>query len=246
MSKTAKTAAATAVAILTTPAQAIAHAEQARKGERMHATPPTRAAVPMPDSKVSKVVTIGLVGQSNTDTKKANDSAAKALGTALADVLIADIERDDVRGKPWLVKIAELSHPGRVAFRSKLDAFWKGWTDEARQWKDTEQHALYVARNKAKAPRVSEARKFSEAIDAGYPFDPDMGYTETIAAARCFLQAEASMTPEGVTPVSPTRRRGRPATPTREKAKNYLEKLDLSPKDWNTLAEFCLTLAKGE
>lgn len=176
-------------------------------------------------------------------------SGSEAKGSALATTMIAEIKAQCGVLKRFLVNIRDLDHAGRKAFRVTVSAYLKKMRATVTTMEDTPQHATYAATARSAGVRMSEAVTFSKACDVGY--NPDMAegsYHWHVSEARKFLAAEAAgqtdVDGNTVTPIGPTRRRGRQATPFIDKVKNLVTKESPSIESLKNAAEMLATMVQ--
>lgn len=150
----------------------------------------------------------------NVEVGKAVKSGSEAVGKAVAAQLIKMVADQGNKLKGLFVKIAEIDQAGRTAFRVEMRKWLQERRDEVRASKDTPAYDLMKRALNSEGVRVSEATKFSEAIDAGYDPHWDDPYHALVSEARIFLSAKAGRTDEAGNPITgagPTRKRGRTA-----------------------------------
>lgn len=179
------------------------------------------------------------IGKPNPSTEAANKKAGAAKGAALAERVIKIINEQAVSLTRVLKNICELTQEGRTEFRSflKADLNWKkeqlSYLEEG-----TGDYEIFRRAVASANTRVSELIQFSIAVDRGFAFDEDKNFHSSISEARMFNEGSADNGNTG-----PTRRRGRPATPTLDKLKKWL-KDNVKPEEVSSVAEFVETWAK--
>ena len=156
-------------------------------------------------------------------------SGSEAKGEAIASQLIAEVKAQGGILKRYLINIRDLDQVGRRAFRVAVSAFLKKMRATVTTMEGTPEHATYAATARSAGVRMSEAVTFSKACDAGYNPDMEEGtYHWHVSEARKFLAAEAAgqtdVDGNTVTPIGPTRKRGRQPTPFIDKVKNLVTK----------------------
>lgn len=166
------------------------------------------------------------VQSGHADPKSAADSGMEARGSALARTFLAEVRHQSGILARYLAEIAALDQTGRRQFRVDITAHLNQMREHVKANPDNP--VFQKAFNSAQV-RISEARTFSKAIDAGMEFDASQPYHALIAAARLTLESSSA--------TGPTQRRGRPAKPLLDKFKAWLEK-NASPEDLSQLKEF--------
>ena len=164
------------------------------------------------------------VSKSSINVEAANKKADGAKGKAVAEVLIKELYKQEIKLVRFLRNIADLGQEGRTQFRvtmkeraQELKNLLDGHDENSYEYKLIKQaHATNTV-------RMSEIKKFSEACDIGFTFDDSETYPTIISAARLWKQGVAADGERGaIDGVGPTRRRGRPATPFADKFKKFL------------------------
>jgi len=152
-------------------------------------------------------------------------SGAVAQGEALAIVVIRSVKDSLTTGMQMLREIQKLTKEGREKFRAALESHMTSIREQVKtvraDLKSNEndedlqrQYATLRGAASVWSSRISEYRKFAEAVDAGLSFDPKLGYAKSLTSARLLLAAEST--------TGPTRRRGRARKDVREKVLKYL------------------------
>lgn len=165
------------------------------------------------------------VSKSSPNSEAAHKKADAARGSAVAEMLVKELLRQEIKLVKFLRNIADLGQQGRTGFRETLKkkqgdlkALLDFYQEDSFEYKATK------AAHASATTRMSEIKVFSEAVDMGFEFSDDETYPMIIAAARLFKKGEAmDENSFGINGgKGPTRRRGRPATPFADKFKKFL------------------------
>lgn len=185
------------------------------------------------------------IGKGPTNQKAANDKAMQAKGAAVAINLIKECERQAGSLKRFLVDIHGLTQSGRTSFRVEIKKSLDTMRATLKALEGTPEYDVMAPAVRSSVVRVSEAVTFSKAIDAGFDVDMDTeSYHVLVTSARIFLNGQSAAAAESnnegdptATPVGPTRRRGRKATPILDKVKKFL-KNNVKPEEMESVCEF--------
>lgn len=169
----------------------------------------------------------------NVDTKKGNDKGMVARGRACADLFFAEVQKQGTTMLRFVGDLVGMSQPGREAFRVTL----RTKRDEARQMakvitKGSEFESVAGKASASAMVRISEMIRVSEAIDAGWTPDLDLGYHWNVSEARAFLASSSATGPKAKV--------GRKVLTKVQKAVAYIEKAGFTKAQRHALAALLL------
>lgn len=154
----------------------------------------------------------------------AQESGAKAQGSALAHLFMKYVEDNAKSLKQCLRDLASLHDEGRREFRLEVDAIRKERNKFVKAAKGSPEHDRLKKVNQSATVRLSEAVIFSKALDMGFVPDWDQSYHTLVTDARIAMGSSAKKGGVEETPL--------------QKAKKYLAKLEMTQDDRNSLLEF--------
>ncbi len=157
--------------------------------------------------------------------------AYKAQGEAVATLLITEVQRQSVSLKKFLADLVPLLYEARRAFRTAIETHLNDMREYVKANPDD---SVYAKAFSSAQVRLSEAKVFSLALDAGFDPDMDQNYHTVIAQARVFRAAQASGENGAV---SAAAKRGRKPTPVIEKFRKWVEDQHPSKEELQRMKE---------